>query len=304
MKHRRFLIGKIACVLLAVGWLLPLNGCNRWADDTEDEIERRDLTDRHANGLRPEDQTPRYRPAPDASESLIEGGAPALQQKENNAFQPTYDFKTWEDAMDAYAYLVGLEYEQVKKEGLKTKWNRPPSPKIVRAFMAHEAAGRVFKQTYEENKNPELSAAMDPFLEDIPESAWRGENLLARIGKLPASDLRNEIKLPNGKMYDLKENTELVVKFQRPGQLSESGKRKLAAFREREKELLRQLDGSPSESEKASLTEELEWARSEIETLSGKGPLFDFVRRYGLGDPSDPGYKVIEMDLGVIERRD
>ena len=127
---------------------------------------------------------------------------------------------------------------------------------------------------------------------------------MARIGKLPASDLRNEVKLPNGKMYDLKENTELVVKFKKRGKLTESGKRQLAAFREREKELLLQLDNSPSESEKASLTETLEWLRSEIKTLSGKGPLFDFVRRYGFGNPSDPDYKVIEMDLGVIERRD
>ena len=36
---------------------------------------------------------------------------------------------------------------------------------------------------------------MKPFLGDIPRSAWRGKNLLARIGKLPASDLRTEIKL-------------------------------------------------------------------------------------------------------------
>lgn len=299
------IVGRIACVLLAAGWLLALNGCGRWADDNEDQIEKRDSTAQSINGLRPEDQTPRYRPAPETSEALSEGGgAPALQQKESAAFQSAYDFKTWEDAMDAYAYLVGLEYEQVKKEGLKTKWNRPPSPKIVRAFMAHEAAGRVFKRTYEENKYPELSAAMDPFLEDIPTSAWRGENLLARIGKLPASDLRNEIKLPNGEMYDLKENTELVVKFQRRGRLTESGKRQLAEFREREKKMMLQLNDSPSESEKASLNKELEWVRSEIGRLSGKGPLFNFVRRYGYGDPNDPDIKVIEMDLGVIERSD
>ena len=100
MKHRWFLVGKVACVLLAAGWLLSLNGCNRWADDTEDEIEGRDSTARSINGLRPEDQTPRYRPAPDASEAVSEdGGAPALQQKESGDFQPAYDFKTWEDAL-------------------------------------------------------------------------------------------------------------------------------------------------------------------------------------------------------------
>ena len=115
-----------------------------------------------------------------------------------------------------------------------------------------------------------------PFHKDVPKSEWDSVKMLARIGKLPASDTRNEIKLPNGKMYDLKENTELVVKFQKRGRLTESGKKELAAFREREKELLRQLDNSPSESEKESLNEELEWARSEIKTLSGKGPLVQF----------------------------
>ncbi|MDE0022080.1 MAG: hypothetical protein OXT69_11975 [Candidatus Poribacteria bacterium] len=299
------IIGKIASVLLAAGWLLSLNGCGRWADDNEDQIEKRDSTAQSINGLRPEDQTPRYRPAPDASESLTEGeGAPALQQKESADFQPAYDFKTWEDALVAYAHLVGLEYEQVKKEGLKTKWNRPPSPKTVRIFMAHEAAGRVFKRFYDENKYPELKAAIMPFHKDVPEAEWDSVKMLERIGKLPASDLRNEIKLPNGKMYDLKENTELVVKFQKRGKLSESGKRALAAFKERKAELLKQLDDSPSESERESINEELEWLRPQIENLSGKGPLFDFVRRYGFGNPNDPNIKVIEMDLGVIERSD
>ena len=305
MKHRWFLVGKIACVLLAAGWLLSLNGCNRWADDTEDEIEGGDSTARSINGLRPEDQTPRHRPAPDASEALSEGGgASALQQKENADFQSAYDFKTWEDAMDAYALLVGVEYDLIMKEGLQRKWHRPPTQKTIRAFAAARAAARVFERYYEENKYPDLRAAIKPFLGDIPSSAWSGKKLVARIGKLPASDLRNEVKLPNGKIYDLKENTELVVKFKKRGRLSESGKRQLAAFREREKELLLQLDDSPSESEKASLTETLEWLRSEIKTLSGKGPLFNFVRRYGFGNPSDPDYKVIEMDLGVVERRD
>ena len=299
------IIGKIASVLLAAGWLLSLNGCGRWADDNEDQIEKRDSTARSVNGLRPEDQTPRYRPAPDDSEALSEGGgAPALQKKESADFQPAYDFKTWEDAMGAYALLVGIEYDQIMKEGLQRKWHRPPTQKTIRGFAASRAAARVFKRYYEENKYPELRAAIKPFLGDIPSSAWRGKNLLARIGKLPASDLRNEIKLPNGKMYDLKENTELVVKFQKRGKLTESGKKELAALREREKELLKQLDDSPSESEKAALNETLEWARSNIERLSGKGPLFNFVRRYGYGDPNDPDIKVIEMDLGVIERRD
>ena len=265
-------------------------------------------TARSINGLRPEDQTPRYRPAPDPSESLSEGGgASASQQKESADFQPAYDFKTWEDALVAYAHLVGIEYDHVMKEelqDLQTGWKRPPTQKTIRAFAAGRAATRVFKRFYMENKYPELRAAIMPFHKDVPKAEWDSVKMLARIGKLPASDLRNEIKLPNGKMYDLKENTELVVKFQKRGKLTESGKKELAAFREREKELLRQLDGSPSESERASLTEELEWARLEIETLSGKGPLFDFVWRYGLGNPSDPGYKVIEMDLGVIERRD
>ncbi len=93
-----------------------------------------------------------------------------------------------------------------------------------------------------------------PFHKDVPKAEWDSVKMLARIGKLPASDLRNEIKLPNGKMYDLKENTELVVKFQKRGKLTESGKKELAAFREREKELQRQLDDSPSESEKAPST--------------------------------------------------
>ena len=51
-----------------------------------------------------------------------DGGEPALQQKENADFQSTYDFKTWEDAMEEYGpHLVGLEYEQVKKEGSENK---------------------------------------------------------------------------------------------------------------------------------------------------------------------------------------
>ena len=299
------IIGKIASVLLAAGWLLSLNGCGRWADDNEDQIEKRDSTAQSINGLRPEDQTPRYRPAPDASESVTEGaGASALKQNENAHFQPAYDFKTWEDAMEAYAHLVGLEYDLVMKEGLQMEWKRPPTQKTVRLMSADLAAARVFKRYYDENKYPELRVAMKPFLDDVPSIAWDGGHLLARIGKLPASDLRNEIKLPNGEIYDLKENTELVVKFQKRGKLSESGKRALAAFKERKAELLKQLDDSPSESERESINEELEWLRPQIENLSGKGPLFDFVRRYGFGNPNDPNIKVIEMDLGVIERSD
>ncbi len=118
------IVGKIASVLLAGGWLLALNGCGRWADDNEDQIEKRDSTAQSINGLRPEDQTPRYRPAPETSEALSEGGgASALQQKESADFQPAYDFKTWEDALVAYAHLVGIEYDQIMKEGLQREWH-------------------------------------------------------------------------------------------------------------------------------------------------------------------------------------
>ncbi len=140
------IIGKIASVLLAAGWLLSLNGCGRWADDNEDQIEKRDSTAQSINGLRPEDQTPRYRPAPETSEALSEGGgAPALQQKESADFQSTYDFKTWEDAMEEYAHLVGIEYDQVMKEGLQMEWQRPPTQKAIRGMSAAMAAARVFK---------------------------------------------------------------------------------------------------------------------------------------------------------------
>ena len=291
------------------------------ADPVSEDSTERSRSER-AGKLTLEDQTPPVnQPETDLPEETSETSSGSVSDSEKTAANP-YNFKTWEDAWNEYARLVGLEYDAAIKAGA------PPElieqhleaaesagdiavdivtpEKITQMWAIVTAAANARQKVFVNNEMPALKAAIWPFLDDIPAQEWLQMNLLVRAGRLPASVLEWNVTLPNGEVYDLKANpnTELIVRYKTRTQLSEDGRRWLKEAVQKENALLERLSkGDFSQSDESSLLAELEKVQKRLTQL--RAPHYaDHERRYSTAPPDASDAKVIIRDLGVIGNDD
>lgn len=275
-----------------------------------------------AGKLTLEDQTPPVnQPETDLPEETSETSGGSVSDSEKTAANP-YNFKTWEDAWNEYARLVGLEFDAAMEAGA------PPElieqhlkaaesaggiavdfvtpEKITELWASVTAAANARQKVFVNNEMPALKAAIWPFLGDIPSQEWLQTNLLVRAGRLPASVLEWNVMLPNGEIYDLKANpnTELIVRYKTRTQLSEDGRRWLKEAVQKENALLERLTkGDFSPSDESSLLAELEKVQKRLKQL--RTPHYaDHERRYSTAHPDASDVKVVVRDLGVVGNDD
>lgn len=209
------------------------------------------------------EQTPRYIPTDSDVDTPIE-----LERGENNPVEVTTTlinpdgeqlpnpenraYNTWEDALDGFAYLMGLEYDLLMEtlpiEDFGTR-------RLEASVQAHR---NVQERIYETNEYPNLLAAMLKFLDDFPMFSRDPTALLVRAGRWPVETLPNVFRLPNGELFTLEIPSAVHVRYQRAYMNSKTGE-----------------------------------------------PFYaQFLVIYRCGDESDPGFKVVELDLGLIDDED
>lgn len=184
-------------------------------------------------------------------------------------------FSTVEAALDEMARLYGIEWDRLLSEGfdgdIVTEVNGIVLDDIVRGM------------------HPELSRSIAFFqigeMYDASPAA-----LLARTGRIPMTWLLNIVELPNGEIYKIKEpHTKVVIRWKKRSHVEE-----LETWKRKEQELLKRIEDGET-----SLEAELAVARFNIEIQSKA-----FTKRsrgYTWGDEDHPDFKVIELDLGIIE---
>ena len=185
----------------------------------------------------------------------------------------TYHFLTWQDALDEYARVLGVEYERVKAEGQK-------SPEL-RADQ-----NLVFSE------DPEILAlkeAMDKFIPippglpgmskkerdswnatAIPWEIWKDHRwMLVWAGKLPGGSQYIMVSLPNGDVFPLERNHQLQATYQTrtpPRARTAEGARILESLFQRESALYTALINA-SDAELDGIVEELKKVKSGIKGL-------------------------------------
>ncbi len=240
-----------ACALIGIAFG-SLSGCgDENLESSPDQTE----------GLSLEEQTPRYTPTAGDIDTPIELG-------ENNPIEVTTTlvhpdgeplpnpenrvYNTWEDALDGFAYLMGLEYdilmETLPIEDFGTR-------RLEASVQAHL---NVQERVYETVEYPNLLAAMLKFLDEFPMYSRDPTALLVRAGRWPVETLPNVFRLPNGELFTLEIPSAVHVRYQQAYTDPETG-----------------------------------------ETLYAQ---LQFI--YRCGDENDPDFKVVELDLGVIDDED
>ena len=306
MRDRFKWITAAGCLLIALFvWLL-------WpdADSRRELLEAHDAADSGgASPLTSVGQTPPAVKPPPADN--------AAADTEPSASAPApvagkYHFVKWQDAMDEYARLVGIEYERLVAEG------HPQA--IVWANM--NVGDRIFKN----DEDPELKAALIDFMplgnahgippeardqvpnlqNRIPNKIWRNPIwILVWAGKLPEGDQYTKVKLPNGEMLFLEEYQQVRVTWKMrfpPAAQTEAGRLGLEKLRKRELQLETSIQTAQNaEFEKTFL--ELEQVRTLIQQMQSP-TIVDRTMQSGVSDEcaDHPEFEVIEMDLGVIDR--
>ena len=185
-------------------------------------------------------------------------------------------FSTLEATLDELARLYAIEWDRLLSEGFDgdtvTKVNR-----IVR--------DNIFKR----GMHPELWRSIGFFqigeMYDASSPA-----LLARTGRIPMTWLLNIVELPNGELYKIKEpHTKVIIRYKKRSNVEE-----LERLKREEQELLGRIEDGDT-----SLEAQLAVVRLNIE-LQSKA----FTKREGSvtwGSEDHPDFKVVELDLGVIE---
>lgn len=193
------------------------------------------------------EQTPLYTPtAADAVEitaTLTHPDGEQLPNPENRTYN------TWEDALDGFAYLMGLEYDRLME-------TLPIDDFGTRRLEASVQAHRnVQERVYETGEYPNLLAAMLKFLDEFPMYSRDPTALLVRAGRWPVETLPNVFHLPNGELFTLEIPSAVHVRYWRVYMNPETGE-----------------------------------------------PFYaQFLIIYQCGNESDPGFKVVELDLGVLD---
>ncbi len=299
MKRRSILagalIGTLAALALLLIWLSgdkgPDNGVNKTIRESQ-QSERVDATP-----VQEAEETEQQDSQTESSEMTSESINAAVDT------DIPYDFRTWEDALNYYAELVGKQYDIVKTT------MTPPSPPEgidpelyalgVKGWFQSMAAAIVFDRVFVNGENPRLEAAMKPFLGEMPLHSFAPDNLLIRAGRIPESVLYQEIELPNGEIYSLKRGKFLVVKYRREGTPAKERLQRIAKQEARELDLLQRMSEGPSESEASKLNKELTEVQRNLETL--RTPIYvNWTMQVGTGKPDHPDYEVLDLNLGTL----
>ena len=203
MKRRSILagalIGTLAALALLLFWLSGDKGADNGVNKTIRESQQSERVD--ATPVQEAEETEQQDSQTESSEMTSESINAAVDT------DIPYDFRTWQDALNYYAELVGKQYDIVKTT------MTPPSPPEgidpelyalgVKGWFQSMAAAIVFDRVFVNGENPRLEAAMKPFLGEMPSHSFAPDNLLIRAGRIPESVLYQEIELPNGEIYSL-----------------------------------------------------------------------------------------------------
>ena len=255
-----------------------------------------------------ESQTPvQTAPAPTAEETQetsddSDAAAESQGKAETAGAGGKYDFKTWEEALDHYAELVGKQYDLMDKSVTIPRSEKYYDPEmhamLEEAYVWARAGHDVHQRVYVEGEDPQLKEALESI--EFPPYAFNPIDLLVRAGRLPESVLYQEIDLPNGEVYRLKRAKHLIVRYERRGYVTEERRQRIANLESEEKDLLRRMSMSSSEDEKYQLNEQLMNVQSNLDVL--RQPSYGRHKfEYGEIYPGHPDSEVIELDLGRIE---
>lgn len=193
-------------------------------------------------------------------------------------------FATIDAALDEYARLVVIEYDRLLDEGLEQ--------------LAAQMQARVIVQDriYKGGAYPELWRSLVYFQDEMPPHELSSTALLVRGGRLSRTLLPNVFTLPNGEFYTIKEpNTKVVVRYQTRPFPTEKKLLDLEMLKNEERDLLeRQRNGE------LSLDRQLQSVRLKIEFMENTPPT-DKTFKYTWGYEDHPDFKIIELNLGLIE---
>ena len=316
------LISLLAVCLLAVAlvWLL-----NRQANDAGNE------TATEGGALTEDQQSPVVVPeTPEITEPPEEADAPnspASTEKTIRVVAIPSHFATMDDARDFFARLVAEEFDlldadesivvpEMSEEAAKRRaefrkrvmesfdnnpearlWddNNPDAPRI------RELAAMALENVHDRVMVGEEYAGLRTTLMPLFRSGLNPLSVLVRAGRLPEEVLYSKVKLPNGNIYNLLPNTELVVKYQLKTILTKRGHRRILETEQKERDLLSRLVGDNlSKSEASKLKGELTSVQQELARL--RKPVYkSHQSKYKRGSPDHIDFKRIELDLGVLD---
>ena len=316
-----------ACLLAAaLVWLL-----NRQANDAAHDAAT------EGGALTDDQQSPVVVPeTPEITEAPEEADVPdssALMEKTNSVAAIPSHFATLDEARDFFARLVAEEFdileadesivfpwleEPMSEEAAKRRaefrkrvmesfgnnpearlWddNNPDAPRI------RELAAIALENVYDRvatGFEDEYAGLWDALL-PLFDSGFDGMSLLVRAGRLPEEVLYSKVQLPNGKIFNMLPNTELVINYQKKGKLTKRAHRKLLENEQKELDLLSRLaGGNLSESEASKLNGELTSVQQELARLR-KPVYINRQSKYTRGDSDHIDFKRIEMNLGVLD---
>ncbi len=293
MKRGWVAAAVLVCALLLGVWVF-LTARNSSLPPDEAASGHAPLTLDEQTPVVPEANTPKKSEA--SEEDAAESYADSNEQSIESAATDRYQFETWQDGLDVIAHMMSMRFDELKAKGIPPGMDIPEEDQD--RWFRSRAESEIKMEVFSTDKHPMLKEAMRPFLNEIPPKEWSPDSLFVRAGRLPASVLDYNVTLPNGEIYTLQENTKLVIVY-RQNNLTEAGIQKLAEMQAKETDLLRRLASIPSESEADSLNAELETVQIWLKHL--QEPTGTAQRGYTWGDPKDPDFKTITIDLGVIE---
>lgn len=197
------------------------------------------------------------------------------------------NFATIDATLDEYTRLVVIEYDRLLGEGLKQLAAQMRSREIVQ------------ERVYMGGDHPELLRSLIYFQDEIPPHELSSTALLVRGGRIRKTLLPNVFTLPNGELYTIEEpHTKVIVYYQTRPFLTEKRRLDLEKWKGEEQDLLeRQRNGE------LSLEQRLQSARLIIDSMENPPPA-NKTFKYTWGDEDHPDFKTIELNLGLIERRD
>ena len=293
----------LGCILaIVIGWMLTSNekGALRPSHDTASPTTERSMS-----------PVVQISPTIESLEKEDEAAEvqPAARQPSVVAAAGKYNFTKWQDAVDEFAKLVGIEYDRLWEEG-----HRSPA-----SLAVMNVSFRIFR----DNEYPELLEAMKDFVpfdssmteeqrrtfpnwnRRIPEEIWRNPRWIAVwAGKMPEGSQFTKLHLPNGTTMHLKEFQRAKVSWEEryiPAQ-TRTGQIEMDFLRQYAKKLETDLETAQDEQFDRTFLE-LERVKAQIDDLSKEKIAPREMEAGALEEFSGhPEFEIIEVDLGIIDR--
>lgn len=185
-------------------------------------------------------------------------------------------FSTLEATLDELARLHAIVWDRLLSEGFD-------------GDIVSKVGVIVHDDIFKRRMHPELWRSM-AFFQTHETYDSRAPALLARAGRIPMTLLLNIVELPNGELYKIKEpHTKVIIRY-----MERSNVEELDRLKREEQELLGQIEDGET-----SLEAQLAVVRLNIELQNNAFTKRDYSVIWG--DEDHPDFKVVELDLGVIE---